>query len=119
MASTTNKNTKEDYCLQQQIFERNMDYNLYQHSQHGSSYQAAIPNKCVGIPKFSMNERTTNGIDVESELKGIGSTNLVKPRARFIPNPHLLPNICFFNQPSTQLPNPVVVQKNQRYGIYE
>ena len=39
MASTSNKNTRGDYCLQQQIFERNMDYNLYQHSQHGSSYQ--------------------------------------------------------------------------------
>ena len=66
-----------------------------------------------------MNETATNSIDVESELKGIGSTNLVKPRARFIPNPHILPNICFFDQPSTYLPNPLVVEKNQRYGKYE
>lgn len=119
MASTINKNTREDYCLQQKIFERNVNYNLYPNSQYGKSYRPAIPNKCIGVPKFSMNETATNSIDVESELKGIGSTNLVKPRARFIPNPHILPNICFFDQPSTYLPNPLVVEKNQRYGKYE
>lgn len=119
MTSTSNKNTREDYCIQQKQFERNMDYNLYKFSQFGMSYSPAIPNKCVGIPSFSMNERATNSIDVESELKGIGSTNLVKPRARFVPNPHILPNICFFDQPSTTLPKPLVIEKNQRYGIYE
>ena len=119
MASTINKNTKEDYCLQQKIFERNVNYNLYPNSQYGKSYRPAIPNKCIGVPRFSMNETATNSIDVESELKGIGSTDLVKPRARFIPNPHILPNICFFDQPSTYLPNPLVVEKNQRYGKYE
>ena len=119
MASTTNKNTPEDYCLQQKIFERNVNYNLYPYSQHGKSYQPGIPNKCIGVPHFSINERSVNGIDVESELKGIGSTNLVKPRAKFVPNPHMLPNVCFFDQESTQLPDPLVVEKNQRYGIYE
>ena len=58
MASTTNKNTQEDYCLQQKIFERNVNYNLYPYSQHGKSYQPGIPNKCIGVPHFSMNERS-------------------------------------------------------------
>ena len=118
MASTRNINTSGDYCLQQSVFERHVDYNLYQHSQFGSSHRPAIPNKCIGVPSFSMNERSVNGIDIESELKGIGSTNLVKPRSNFVPNPHILPNICFFDSNATILPKPLIIEKDQRFGKY-
>lgn len=118
MSSTRNLNTKTDYCQEQDTFQRNMDYNLFKNSQYGKSYRPAIPNKGIGVPNFTMEERSTNGVDVESELFGIGSTNLVKPRNRFIPNPYNLPNICLYENDSTIIPKPLVVEKNQRYGQY-
>ena len=47
MASTRNKNTPSDYCLQQRSYRENMRYNLYEHSQYGTTAgRSAFP--CVG-----------------------------------------------------------------------
>ena len=64
MASTRNKNTPNDYCLQQRSYTDSSKYTDYTYSQVGRAYMNAMP--CVGImpshmPReaFSKNRSTT------------------------------------------------------------
>ena len=47
MASTHNKNTPNDYCLEQRQFALGGKYTTYEYSQYGHAYNPAMP--CVGI----------------------------------------------------------------------
>ena len=55
-----------------------------------------------------------NPIETESYLFGINSTNLVKPRAPVTPQINNLDNVVFFEKSKVQIPEPLVIKKNQR-----
>ena len=76
MASTRNKNTPDDYCLQQRSYGSSLQHNMYEHSYAGKPYETAIP--CLGITPSYMSRDTlsNNAVDIESALKGINSVNL-------------------------------------------
>lgn len=113
MASTRNINTSSDYKIEQRTFELYEAYN--NKSQFfGKSYLPATPNCGLAPPKFSINEQSYNGVDIESELRGIDSTNLVKPRAPFVPNNKHIPEVVFYDRTPMILPKPLVVEKEQR-----
>ena len=115
MASTSNKNTPSDYCLQQRAFELNEQYNTYVNSQVGMAYKPGLP--CGGsapASHMSREQLSYNPVEIESALFGIGSTNLVTPKPAVVPELKNLPNVAFFTRPQTLLPNPLVIEKNQR-----
>ena len=113
MASTRNNNTQSDYKLEQRNFQLFEAYNN-QSTFFGKSYMPATPNCGLAPPKFSIHELSYNGIDIESELRGIDSTNLVKPKDPVVPQVKKLPEVVFYDRTPMILPDQLVVEKLQR-----
>ena len=57
---------------------------------------------------------THNACDVESELFGIGSSNLVEPRAPVKPELKNLKSLDICDKPTTFVVEPRIINKNQR-----
>lgn len=114
MASTRNNNCRSDYCLQQKSYRDARLYNEYKYSQAGRAYRNAFP--CLGITPSHMPREafSTNSVEIESALFGINSTNLVNPQAPVDPHLTQLPFVPFFHTLPTYMPEPLVVEKNQR-----
>lgn len=114
MASTRNKNTPNDYCLQQRSYNDSLKYNEYKYSQSGRAFENAIP--CVGIMPSHMPREafSNNSVEIESALFGINSTNLVTPQAPVQPELKQLPEKSFFDRMTMYMPEPMVVEKFQR-----
>ena len=121
MASTRNKNTASDYCLQQRSYKESLRYNTYEHSQYGTTAgTSAFP--CVGTNMGHMpwEVLAQNPVDIESRLFGINSTNLVDPAPPTIAHVNDLPNIAFFPRKPLYMPKPLIIEMNQRpYPIPE
>jgi len=115
MTSTRNKNTNGDYYLEQR--NHRLAENYYLNSQM-IPQKPAIPGKGYGTTtKMMNNELSHNHTDIESSLLGIGSSNLVKSKPNVIPQIKKLPQISFFKEEQTILPNPLVIEKNQRHAF--
>ena len=114
MASTRNKNMPSDYCLQQKSYSLANKYVNYQHSSYGAPNKTAVP--CVGITPshMSYDAFSRNGIEIESALRGINSTNLVNPQSPTNPQIKTLSFQPFFSRMQTIMPDPLVIEGNQR-----
>jgi len=114
MASTQNKNTPNDYCLQQRQFALANKYSLYENGQQGKAYNSAIP--CVGYMPSHMPRDilSKNSVDIESFLHGTNSTNLVNPQGPITPKLTTLPTLSFFDRIPVIMPKPLVIENNQR-----
>lgn len=119
MASTRSKNTPGDYATQQSENTHTVDYNLYSgynyHDRTGFAGDGLLPGK---YPLQLFNDNC----DVESELFGIGSTNLVEPRTPTyllptgLPPKRGLPVVSMLSaKPATIVPEVLVVSKTERY----
>ena len=114
MASTRNKNMPSDYCLQQQSYSLARNYVNYAHSSYGWPKQTAIP--CVGITPSHMSYSvfSRNGVEIESALRGINSRNLVNPQSPTNPQLKTLSFQPCFSRMQTIMPDPLVIEGNQR-----
>lgn len=114
MASTRNINTPSDYCLQQRSYRDACNYDLYKYSQYGHTPNPAFP--CVGYTPSHMPRDTlsNNPVEIESALFGINSTNLVKPQPPAKPQLKKIPMKQFFQRTPMIMPNPLVMEHNQR-----
>ena len=114
MASTRNKNTPEDYCLEQRSLTQSRDYKLYEYGSNGRAYHTAIP--CLGVTPSHMprNTLSDNPVDIESALFGINSTNLVEPQKPVVPQLKTVPEVAYFERMALILPEEFVPLKNQR-----
>lgn len=114
MASTRSKNTRGDYNLQQRSYNDARNYVGYENSQSGKAYMNAMP--CLGITPSHMPREafSNNSVDIESALLGINSTNLVTPQAPVVPNLKQIGEVKFFDRLPNYIPEPLVVEKNQR-----
>jgi len=114
MASTRNKNTKNDYNLEQQSKIINSDWKLYEHSSYGRPYHSSIPSLGY-MPSYMSNEEfSNNSIDIESSLFGINSTNLVSNSFKCNPQLNNIQFKSFFNKLPIIMPKPLVILDNQR-----
>ena len=115
MASTQNRNMHTEYTLEQKQNKQIVDDRTSELRQ--TAYNTALP--CVGVnvgamPKSVLSFNSTN---IESNLYGIGSTNLVSKRKEFTPRIKKLPTVAFFKRPDLLIPEPLVIQRNQRPKI--
>ena len=114
MASTRNKNAKSEYALEQRTNNFINNWNTYENSSYGSPYDAAMP--AVGYmpshmcPCFFSN----NAIDIESDLYGINSTNLVSEKPKTNPELKTIKTINYFDRIEMLMPKPLVIEDNQR-----
>ena len=114
MASTRNLNTPGNYNLEQRQYRDMETYTLYPNSQYGAAYSTMLPGNGVNPGQVPWNKLSNNAVQIESFLFGINSTNLVKPAPVFVPE---LKELCWsnvFNKGPTYIPEPLVIEANQR-----
>ena len=114
MASTKNKNTKSDYCLEQRNFRGIFNHVTYINAQNGRAYTDAIPDVGYTPSYMPRDSFSQNSVDIESALFGINSTNLVTPQDPVVPELKQLPYCSFFDRIPLIMPTPLVIEKNQR-----
>lgn len=114
MASTRNKNTAGDYSLEQRQYRQFEQYTLYPNSQYGAAYNTRLPGNGLLGGQVPWNKLSYNAADTESFLLGINSTNLVNPAPCFVPEIVHLDSVNLFNKEATYMPEPLVIEKNQR-----
>ena len=116
MTDTSLKNSRGWYCQGQHALQHQFDHNMWKYK--CISENTAFP--CMGINMPMMTNGYNNGLlsgnasDIESALMGIGSTNLVSPKAPVKPDLKSINSIKFFNRLETVLPEPLIVEKYQR-----
>ena len=113
---TSLKNSKGMYCLEQKAINRQFDTNIWKFKT--ISNDSRIPCAGINMPMmtngYNNNILSNNASDIESALFGIGSTNLVKSKAPVTPELNTLGQVKFFNTMNVFLPEPLIVEKNQR-----
>ena len=57
---------------------------------------------------------SSNACDIESQLFGIGSTNLVNPQKQTQPKFHDVKSLNMIDRLPMVIPEPLIVEKNQR-----
>uniref|UniRef100_A0A6C0CJ26 Uncharacterized protein n=1 Tax=viral metagenome TaxID=1070528 RepID=A0A6C0CJ26_9ZZZZ len=114
MASTRNNNTPGDYCLQQKSYQHSLEYNEFKNSQVGSAYKNSLPTLGITPSHMPREAFSQNSVEIESALFGINSTNLVNPQKPVVPELKYLPSVSYFEKLPNFMPEPLVVEKNQR-----
>ena len=114
MASTRNKNSQNDYCLEQTINTGFNSYLLYKNASYGEACDNAFPGNNINMGRMSNTVLSKNSTDVESTLFGIGSTNLVQPKAPTQAVLYNMKNVEFMDRNCVVFPEPLVMEKNQR-----
>jgi hypothetical protein len=114
MASTRNRNTPGNYKAEQWSLAQNRMHQSYLHASNGQAITTHFAgNGLVGgwIPRT---ELAHNAIDIESELRGIGTTNLVNKYEKVVPEFKTVQFKPFFRHVPLIMPKPLVIENNQR-----
>jgi hypothetical protein len=114
MASTRNRNTPGNYNLEQREYKQSEVYTLYPNSQYGAAYNTRLPGNGLLPAQIPWNKMSYNAPDIESFLLGINSTNLVAPAPCFVPELAKLDSTNIYEKTVTYIPEPLVIEKNQR-----
>jgi hypothetical protein len=114
MASTRNRNTAGNYCLEQRQHQNSSGYTLYPNSQYGAAYNTRLCGNGLLPGQVPWNKLSYNAADTESFLFGINSTNLVNPAPTFVPEIVKLDSVNIYEKGTIYIPEPLVVEKNQR-----
>lgn len=114
MASTRNKNTQGNYCLEQKKYNQFENYTLYPNSQYGSAYNTRLAGNGLLAGQLPWTKLSYNAPDTESFLFGINSTNLVNPAPCFVPEIAKLETTNIFDKGVTYIPEPLVIERGQR-----
>jgi hypothetical protein len=114
MSSTRNRNTPGDYALEQKEMVKQYAYNGYKHSAYGSAMTTNFAGHGLLMGRMPAEKLSENSCDIESQLFGIGSTNLVTPKAPVVPRILPVESLCMIRRLPVVLPEPLLVQENQR-----
>lgn len=114
MSSTRNKNTKEDYKLQQKQFEKQNDYNVFENGFQGKAFSEKIPELGFNPSYMPRDAFSYNSVDIESKLYGIGSNNLHETQQEIKPEFKSLNMQDYFRKTPLILPKPFIHDRKQR-----
>ena len=115
MASTRSRNTPGNYALEQQINNLQNDYFSFEKSAfYGTVPATYFPGQgLIGMKTAGMN-LASNSADIESQLFGIGSTNLVSPQTPIAPDVYQLNSLNVAYKAPVILPMSFAPSPNQR-----
>ena len=115
MASTRSRNTPGNYTLEQRTNTYQNDYMSFEQSSfYGTVPQSYFPGQgLVGMKTAGLN-LASNSADIESQLFGIGSTNLVSPNAPIAPDVYSLQSLNVAYKSPVIIPESYVPVPNQR-----
>lgn len=112
MSSTRLKNQKGEYRLQQHV---NQDIYINRiNDMKRVAKTNVFPQKGINVGFMPNQTLSYNPIDIENDLFGIRSTDLVNERQPNNPSLKSLPDGQFYTPLETYLPEPLVIEKNQR-----
>jgi hypothetical protein len=114
MASTRNKNTLGDYELEQRNNVLIDSYSTYENSAYGHPMKTMFSGDGLIMGRIASEQLSTNSCDIESQLFGIGTTNLVKPKSRVSPEIKQLESLDIITRLPVFVPEPLVIEGNQR-----
>jgi hypothetical protein len=114
MASTRNKNTAGNYCLDQRQNKGIESWQLYANGAYGEAYDTKLPGNGLNPGQLPWNTLSHNSADIESFLFGINATNLVKPAGPLKPELKQLNSADVFKSAPIIMPIPQAIAKNQR-----
>ena len=119
MSSTRNKNSQINYNLEKSTKEKILNETFYIHSSSGRPISDCIPALGYMPSHISRDALANNAIDIESQLRGIGSTNLESPCTVVTPSMRNIEFKDYFDRPqSIIMPYPLVYQNFQRPVLY-
>jgi hypothetical protein len=115
MASTRSRNTPGNYELEQKINTQKNDYMSFEKSSfYGTVPTAYFPGQgLIGMKTAGMN-LASNSADIESQLFGIGSTNLVSPQMPIAPDVYALNSLNVAYKAPVIVPTAFAPVPNQR-----
>jgi hypothetical protein len=112
MASTRSKNTPGDYQLETRL---NLEHSAYlAYEPYGHADTTYFPGDGLIGAKISNVQLSKNYCDIESELRGIGTTNLVNPQAPVTAQINTLKSMTFMKRVPLIIPAPIIVNNNER-----
>ena len=110
------KNSPGQYCLEQKAFKDQVQYREYTYSQVPVS--SKLPGLGINVGNmrggYYNNILSNNASNIESHLYGIKQIDLTKPKTQFVAELNKLPEQKWFKTPRVFVPEPLVVEKNQR-----
>ena len=112
MASTRNINSANDYKMEQRMNDRESAHIL--NPQRLFANHNAYPCFGTNVGHMPLENLSHNGVDVESSLFGINSTNLVNPQQPVVAQPKHISSVQFFERIKPVLPESLVIENNQR-----
>ena len=113
MASTRNRNTPEDFALEQSSLKRQFEYQSY--TNFGTPQTPLLAGNGLLPGHMASYDLAHNASDIESYLWGIGSTNLVTPQDPVKPQIKNIPSLNIVPLPKLYLPDPLVIEAGQRH----
>lgn len=114
MASTRNLNTPGDYKMENQMYENNLNYLIDKNNMYGVPKDTYFPGNGLLMGRIASENLANNYCDIESELFGIGSTNLVDPKPEVKPDIYSFKNLNIMNRVKMVIPEPLKINENQR-----
>ena len=115
MTSTRSNNTPGNYKMENDINSHLLRSVIYPHGALGTPYLSAIPDGGSAPPsRMDRNRLSKNPIEIESQLFGIGSSNLVNGYAPPLATIDHLKDVSFFDRNKIIMPSALVVEKGQR-----
>ena len=115
MSSTRLKNHPNEYILEQSI-NKGIRYNRIQ-SYRTIAHTNVMPNLGIYPSHIPKEVLASNATDIESDLFGIRSTDLINPRNQCVPDIKIssFPNQAYFQRDlNVLMPKDLIVQTNQR-----
>ena len=112
MSSTRNRNTLGDYNLESKLNDNHVNYNTY--SSYGVPMASYFPGDGLVQGRVAPENLSGNYCDIESFLRGIGSTNLVTPMPDVRPEIYSLKSLSIINKTPLLVPSTLVIEPNQR-----
>jgi len=118
MSSTRNKNTPENYSLEQRQIGAVAAYPTYANSAYGDPTTIQFAGNGLLMGRMPPTQLSNNSCDIETQLFGIGSTNLVTPKSNVVLEPREVKSLNVADRLTTYIPDALVVDAGQRPQYY-
>ena len=114
MTSTRNKNDRGNYKAEEHSRESQRLYSLYVNQGNGQAYSNHFASDGLLPGKMGPLALSSNFADIDSFLKGTGSTNLVNPMNPIKPQIKEIESLSVIDRIPLIMPSPLRRDKNQR-----
>ena len=118
MASTRNINDRGDYAAEQRAYEERRSYALFRNQGNGQAFTNHFAGDGLLMGHMGPMALSRNFADIDSYLKGTGSTNLVMPQPTIQPQLKELEPLASADRIPVILPAPLRHIKDQRPLVF-